>query len=291
MPAQEINLPDLMHLADDDPRWSLPAVAFLRDGSIVRLGSRSLRQANDEVTQAGDNDFHLDNPRIMADALRNLGVVLPDGEEPSSTQQASPDAAAAGLQTADRWVDVYVAACGEVLAAANACLEVANRAVGARSKIAEHRNDGLPGTPIAIRNFTSWAEEAEREFASLHRTFAEACSNARETAASFLAAGDNEQQAEVVLMLKLDKSVLDNVATVKAILHANYGANPAAFIQGVQESNQLMENPTDDGNIFRPLAAAQSDERTCPWCAETIKAAAVICRFCGRDVQVQPNAG
>ena len=78
MPAQEINVPELVALADDDPRWSLPAVAFLRDGSIVPLGGRSLRQADDEVRQAGDNDIYLDNPRIMADDLRNLGVLTPD---------------------------------------------------------------------------------------------------------------------------------------------------------------------------------------------------------------------
>lgn len=29
---------------------------------------------------------------------------------------------------------------------------------------------------------------------------------------------------------------------------------------------------------------AESDERTCPHCAETIKRAAKVCRFCGRDV-------
>jgi hypothetical protein len=28
----------------------------------------------------------------------------------------------------------------------------------------------------------------------------------------------------------------------------------------------------------------ESDERTCPHCAETIKLAAKVCRFCGRDV-------
>ena len=78
MPAQEINVPELLALADDDPRWNLPAVAFLRDGSIVDLGGRSLRQAHDEVTQAGDNDIYLYNPRIMADDLRNLGVLTPD---------------------------------------------------------------------------------------------------------------------------------------------------------------------------------------------------------------------
>lgn len=78
MSAQEINVPELVALADEDPRWNLPAVAFLRDGSIVQLG-RPFRQAHDEVTQAGDNDIYLHNPRIMADDLRNLGVLIPDG--------------------------------------------------------------------------------------------------------------------------------------------------------------------------------------------------------------------
>jgi hypothetical protein len=78
VPAQEINVPELIALADDDPCWNLPAVAFLRDGSVVHLAGRSLRQAHDEVTQAGDNDIYLHNPRIMANDLRNLGVLTPD---------------------------------------------------------------------------------------------------------------------------------------------------------------------------------------------------------------------
>jgi hypothetical protein len=52
-------------------------VAFLRDGLIVHLG-RSFRQAHDEVTRAGDNDIYLHNPRIMANDLRNLGVLTSD---------------------------------------------------------------------------------------------------------------------------------------------------------------------------------------------------------------------
>jgi hypothetical protein len=75
--AQEINVSELVALVDDDPRWNLPAVAFLRDGSIVQLG-RSFRQAHDEVTQAGDNDIYLHNPRIMANDLRNFGVLTQD---------------------------------------------------------------------------------------------------------------------------------------------------------------------------------------------------------------------
>jgi hypothetical protein len=32
------------------------------------------------------------------------------------------------------------------------------------------------------------------------------------------------------------------------------------------------------------------DTRSCPWCAETIKAAAIVCRYCGRDIATK-NSG
>ncbi|HLL75568.1 MAG TPA: hypothetical protein VK421_09920 [Pyrinomonadaceae bacterium] len=35
------------------------------------------------------------------------------------------------------------------------------------------------------------------------------------------------------------------------------------------------------GKLFRPVAGGT---KICRHCAETIKAAAVVCRFCGRDV-------
>lgn len=207
-------------------------------------------------------------------------------EPEAAMNDATPDPA---METAVKWAQLYSAACREVSNAANACLEVANRAVGARRKIAEHQNDGLPGTPIAIRNFTKYAEDAEQEFAPLHRAFAEACANARDTAASFLSA-QTIHDPETILFLNVPEDAADNVAVVKEILRANYGHTPEGFIQGVQETNERLESPPESGNIYTPPPPAQSDERTCPWCAETIKAAAVICRFCNRDVQVQPNA-
>ena len=234
MATQELNVPEIGAREADDPIWDLPAVACMRDGSEVHLAGRSLRQAYEEMERDGDDDVWFGV--VNANGMRNFGVVLPEGQEPSPSQQVGSDAAQGAWQTADKWAEVYVAACGEVLTAANACLEVANRAVGARRKIAEHQNDGLPGTPIAIRNFTSWAERAEQEFAPLYRAFAEACTNARDTAASFLAA-QTEPNPETVLMMKVGEDVLDNVATVKAILRANYGPTPSAFMRGVEESN------------------------------------------------------
>jgi hypothetical protein len=188
-----------------------------------------------------------------------------------------------------RWAQLYAAACQEVFGSANACLEVANRAVGARRMIAQHQNDGLPGTPIAIRNFTSMAEKSEQEFVPLYRAFDEACAHARETAANFIGAAETKDEAEVRLGMSVEEAVLDNVATAKAILSSNYGSTPYAFIEGLEQTNAIIQGPPQDGNIYTPLAPSASDQRACPWCAETIKAAAVICRFCGRDVNVQPN--
>lgn len=295
MPAEEINVPEMFELEKqpDDPRWSLPAVAFLRDGSVVHLGGRSLREAHDEVTRAGDSDIYIDD--ISADALRNLGVVLPEGQ----TSEIDPDAndvvamATGVIETAEKWAQMYAAACEEVLAAATACLEPANVANGARSQIREHQNDGLPGTPIAIRNFTKMAEEAEQKFIPLYRIFAEACVSAQDAAASFIAAAGNQEIAEAGMTTCLDDETCGRVATVKAILRSNHEPTPEAFVASVEETNSLLQNGSvfDDGNIYTPPPSARSDERACPWCAETIKVAAVVCRFCGRDVQAQPNAG
>ena len=38
------------------------------------------------------------------------------------------------------------------------------------------------------------------------------------------------------------------------------------------------------------LQGAESGSRPCPWCAETIKSAAIVCRFCGRDVVPLPES-
>lgn len=177
---------------------------------------------------------------------------------------------------------LYATACREALAAANACLEVANTAVGARD-VANQR----PQAEISIQTFTRRAEQAEDEFIPLYRAFVAACSKARETAASLLAA-QTDDDPEIVLGLNVEPEVLNEVATAKAILLANFGSTPAGFVEGIEEVHAILKEPfPEPGNIYAPPPPT---ERQCPWCAETIKVEAVICRFCGRDVQPQPSA-
>jgi hypothetical protein len=186
-------------------------------------------------------------------------------------------------QTDLEWVQCYIAACDAVLEAANACLEVANVALGARNMA-----DQRPQHEISIRNFTKRAEEMEAQFAPLYAGFADACDRAREAAAQFIAQADLD--AEFVLFSNIDEETLDRVATAKEILCANFGPTPAAYIEGVEQANALMNGAasTEAGNIYTPPVPT---ERTCPWCAETIKVQAIVCRYCGRDVEAQPSAG
>lgn len=197
------------------------------------------------------------------------------------------DARASAQSTAE-WAQLYVAACGEVLSAANACLQAANRAVTAQNMLT-NRPYGYRNTPE--RFFRDAIERSTQQFAPLYQTFDEACTAARDTAAQLLASSPDTAEWVLAASVGDDQQTLDNVATVRGILGATFGPSPAAFVQGVEQANGLMQNSPDEDNIYRPAAATQSDERTCPWCAETIKSAAVICRFCGRDVQTQPNVG
>jgi len=202
-------------------------------------------------------------------------------------QQVGGDASAGGdataedqLQRAVGWVKQYVTACQALATATDACLDVAWEAVSARETAARR-----PQHEISIETFTRMAEAKEQEFMPLYRTFAEACAKARDTATGCLAA-QTGHDPEMVLARGVEAEVLGMVATAKAILNVKFGYTPAGFIEGMRELNTLMQNPfPEPGHIWKP---APSEERACPWCAETIKAAAVVCRFCGRDVQPQP---
>lgn len=187
-------------------------------------------------------------------------------------------------ESATRWCQQYVAACGEALAAANVCLEHANRAVGARNMAAKR-----PQAEASIQSFTTLAEAEEQQFASTYRTFAEACTAARDAAQQFLATQSDRHEADRFLASSVDEAVLENVATTGVLLGASLGPTPAAFLRGIDEANAFMEDPSHTFVVYSPGGEAEPEERPCPACAKTIKSADVFCRYCGAAAQAQPN--
>jgi hypothetical protein len=62
------------------------------------------------------------------------------------------------------------------------------------------------------------------------------------------------------------------------------------FIAVMEPSaEERLRRTTELANVMQASSGAiqqrpESADRACPWCAELIKPAAVVCRFCGRDV-------
>lgn len=207
-------------------------------------------------------------------------TTVQDSTESATVSDAKPE-------TIGGWVKLYARRCREVHAAADACAETASYAIAARDKAAE------PQHPLSSEAFIGHAQTKEKELKTLYGAFEEACSKARETASQLRAAADEDGEADRILLKvapEIGPHTLEDVLQVQAILRSSFGSSPATFIEGVEHWYHLAGNPdVEDGFIYTPRAPS-ADERTCPWCAETIDARASTCRFCGRDAQETPNA-
>jgi len=67
--------------------------------------------------------------------------------------------------------------------------------------------------------------------------------------------------------------------------------SPVALLAvGFMPAKKKEEETQATTEDAKPKKIADSTERKCPFCAEIIKAEAVVCRFCGRDVEpVKPE--
>lgn len=68
-----------------------------------------------------------------------------------------------------------------------------------------------------------------------------------------------------------------------AIYFAGKATN--VFGYGIGKTSKLWASAVANAAVrYSPTPPTQSDTKACPWCAEDIKAAAQICRFCNREV-------
>lgn len=224
---------------------------------------------------------------------------LPAAEPPAPAPVSSTSPPTVAAEPTDWAADLaatrarsYAAACTTALAAANECLEVANRAVGAHKMAAQR-----PQHEISIQHFANLAAQEDQNFVPLYRAFSAASSAAKAAAAELLAC-DTERDPEMILMMCVSEDDYTNTGTVRHLLLADFGPTPTTYLEGLERANAAIQadifglgEEGFQGHIYSPPPSSQSTEATCPWCAETIKVKAVVCRFCGRDVATPPVSG
>jgi hypothetical protein len=83
-------------------------------------------------------------------------------------------------------------------------------------------------------------------------------------------------------------TVDSGLAFANVIIETTGGSEPIrchGHRKGDAARMKTLIEQSQTGSGRQPAAPADGPTRACPFCAETIKAAARLCRFCGRDVE------
>ena len=212
---------------------------------------------------------------------------------PPGLTQSPPEPTPRHVKDTVKKLNSYFKACQDVDAKFNATLDCADQAHRARITAAQR-----PQHESSIQTFNNYAIQHEKKFVPLYKAFLEAQQLAREAGSELLVIAKlNDTDPDGVLAACLDPEEYSLTGTVGHILRTSYPSAPAGFIQGVQQSNESIQADIfhigEPGFISHIVSADVSvpEERLCPWCAETIKTAAIICRFCDRELEQPPTEG
>jgi hypothetical protein len=93
------------------------------------------------------------------------------------------------------------------------------------------------------------------------------------------------QQFCLVVDWNDEKGVRQNTVFEFSGIDAKSRANEAANMLSKSALSKPERTKPDEAKV----EGMRIDERKCPYCAETIKAAAIICRFCNRDLAADEN--
>jgi len=92
--------------------------------------------------------------------------------------------------------------------------------------------------------------------------------------------------------VRLRVSILTGNAATSAVLDIQGRGQDVWGVASRKVTDRLIAQ-FDTSPVNQPavaVASSNSGTKTCPWCAETIKSAAIVCRFCGRDLAENPRA-
>lgn len=199
----------------------------------------------------------------------------------------------------------YAASCRVLVDAVDAATRSAELAIASRHAANSAQNLLQREQRPAIRLFAESmlpghladAVRDEAAFVDLVKRFMAACEDVR-TEANLLrdVAIGLDEDVELVLLRNTESDSYRLTIGAIHILSSSFPTTPSGFVEAHNDVALAVQgdifNWGESGFIGRVHSPPppQIIDRPCPWCAELIKAAAIICRFCNREVGAEVSA-